>query len=72
MVNARAILATNRTSTRTITRGFTFRERTSSFSYAPAMAPKTLLSFCPFACPSIFEDMAGTTVRAMTRLASRE
>ena len=72
LVKASAILLTSSTTTRTITRGFTFSDRASSFSYPLLNPPKIRPSFCSFILTSIFEDMAGTTVNAITRLASSE
>ena len=70
--SASATLPASRPSTTRNTKGFTFRAPPSSFSYIAARPPKNLLSFCSFVFTSSLEDMAGTTVRAISRLASRE
>ena len=70
-IDAMALITSN-ISTAANTSGFTFKDAFSTFSYNPINAVKNLSSFCSFVFVSILEAIAGTTVRAIIRLASRE
>ena len=71
-VKARKILAARRATTKSSTSGFTFRDTLNSFSYAFTIPPKILPSLRCLSLTRILDDMAGTTVSAITRLANSE
>ena len=63
-----ASMASDTTSTRLLH----CKDQSRNFTYPPDKAAKNLPSFCSLVLVSSLEAMAGTTVRAMIRLASRE
>ncbi len=65
-------LPTSRATTSRSTTGLPFSASRKSFSYPFTSPPNNFPSFCSFVFVIILEAMAGTTVRAIRRLASSE